>query len=74
MPSQSQTSGATRACMDGGAAREQANLLRYALMMRGQLRSGEALPLAYIGVALTETVMHEVGHTLGLRHNFKASR
>src|SRR5262249_7254410 len=26
-----------------------------------------------IGQAIKETVMHEVGHTLGLRHNFKAS-
>jgi len=27
----------------------------------------------YLGQALKEIVMHEVGHTLGLRHNFKAS-
>ncbi len=27
----------------------------------------------YLGQAIKETVMHEVGHTLGLRHNFKAS-
>jgi hypothetical protein len=28
---------------------------------------------AYIGQALKALVMHEVGHTLGLRHNFKGS-
>jgi hypothetical protein len=31
------------------------------------------LPMWYIGEALKDLVMHEVGHTLGLRHNFKAS-
>ncbi|MEK6674705.1 MAG: zinc-dependent metalloprotease [Planctomycetota bacterium] len=31
------------------------------------------LPEEFIGQAIKETVMHEVGHTLGLRHNFKAS-
>ena len=31
------------------------------------------LPDEFIHQALKEVVMHEVGHTLGLRHNFKAS-
>jgi hypothetical protein len=31
------------------------------------------LPEAFLGQMLKETVTHEVGHTLGLRHNFKAS-
>ena len=31
------------------------------------------LPEEYLRDALKEVVMHEVGHTLGLRHNFKAS-
>ena len=31
------------------------------------------LPEEYLYQALKEVVMHEVGHTLGLRHNFKAS-
>ena len=36
--------------------------------------SGPAvLPEEFIGQAIKETVMHEVGHSLGLRHNFKAS-
>lgn len=35
--------------------------------------SGKKLPERVIGMALKETVSHEVGHTLGLRHNFKAS-
>jgi hypothetical protein len=34
---------------------------------------GGKLPLEFIGQSVKETVMHEVGHTLGLRHNFVAS-
>jgi Met-zincin/Domain of unknown function (DUF5117) len=31
------------------------------------------LPEEFLGEVITEVVMHEVGHTLGLRHNFKGS-
>ncbi len=33
----------------------------------------DGLPEEFIGQVIKEIVMHEVGHTLGLRHNFKAS-
>ena len=33
----------------------------------------DGVPEEYLGGVLREIVMHEVGHTLGLRHNFKAS-
>jgi hypothetical protein len=33
----------------------------------------DGVPEEYLGGILREVVMHEVGHTLGLRHNFKAS-
>ncbi|MEE8143194.1 MAG: zinc-dependent metalloprotease, partial [Planctomycetota bacterium] len=33
----------------------------------------EDAPDEYIGPVIREVVMHEIGHTLGLRHNFKAS-
>ena len=36
-------------------------------------KAENGLPFWYIGSALKDLVMHEVGHTLGLRHNFKAS-
>ncbi len=34
---------------------------------------GKPVPEEFIMQGLKEVVMHEVGHTLGLRHNFKAS-
>lgn len=37
------------------------------------LKDGEKIPEELLLQAIKETVMHEVGHTLGLRHNFKAS-
>ena len=32
------------------------------------------MPEWFVGPLLADLVAHEVGHTLGLRHNFKASR
>lgn len=39
----------------------------------GVMEKRAELPEEYLNQALQEVVMHEVGHTLGLRHNFKAS-
>jgi hypothetical protein len=33
----------------------------------------DELPEEFVGQAIKEIVMHEVGHSIGLRHNFKAS-
>ncbi len=33
----------------------------------------DGVPESFIGPLLKDVIMHEVGHTLGLRHNFKAS-
>jgi hypothetical protein len=43
------------------------------LAARGLATPKGELPEEFIAQALKEVVMHEVGHTLGLRHNFKAS-
>lgn len=43
------------------------------LQARGVMKDGGEIPEEFIGQALKALIMHEVGHTLGLRHNFKAS-
>src|SRR5262249_8452932 len=48
-------------------------LAAMALYAANALKPGEKVPEELVGQAIKETVMHEVGHTLGLRHNFKAS-
>jgi hypothetical protein len=35
--------------------------------------TGRKIPERLVGEVIKETISHEVGHTLGLRHNFKAS-
>ncbi len=44
-----------------------------AFMAQGLTAKRGELPEEFLHQALKEVVMHEVGHTLGLRHNFKAS-
>ncbi len=44
-----------------------------ALMANGVIDKRGELPEEFVQQALKEVVMHEVGHTIGLRHNFKAS-
>lgn len=48
-------------------------LLRANLAASGAIPPGAPVPREYIGQALKELVMHEVGHTLGLRHNFRGT-
>ena len=59
--------------------------MRFAALALGMLADAEKdkekekkdkepkLPEEFLGQAIKEVVMHEVGHSLGLRHNFKAS-
>jgi hypothetical protein len=48
-------------------------LLRATLAANGIIAAGAPVPREFIGQALKELVMHEVGHTLGLRHNFRGT-
>ena len=43
------------------------------MSIRADLKPGDKIPDEMIQQAVKDVVMHEVGHTLGLRHNFKAS-
>jgi len=55
-------------CMGLGA-----EMMRLSMLINGIMEAGEEVPMEYIGAALTFVAAHEVGHTLGLRHNFKSS-
>jgi hypothetical protein len=47
--------------------------LHLALLAGGMAEPGMGVPDEYLGEAVRWVVCHEVGHTLGLRHNFKSS-
>lgn len=54
-------------------ALEQASFSFELLAARGQLVRDSAAARNFVDAAIKEVVMHEVGHALGLRHNFRAS-
>ena len=55
------------------SAREAAAGLTYALATVNTLEEKDALTKKYVNEYLVELVAHEIGHTLGFLHNFKAS-
>lgn len=57
-------------CAHAEGMAQQLSLMNAAMMATA---SGKKIPEHLIGQAIAEVVAHEVGHTLGLRHNFKAS-
>lgn len=64
---------ARRACLAEKGKAHQIGVQQALLTARGTLEPGAPLPDDYLGDAIRDLVLHEVGHTLGLRHNFKAS-
>jgi Met-zincin/Domain of unknown function (DUF5117)/Domain of unknown function (DUF5118) len=64
--------GETRLCSFAEGMRRQGTLSRALLGARGAGTNG-ASTTRYIGQALKALIMHEIGHTLGLRHNFRGS-
>jgi len=59
-------------CNYANEAAREANFGYQMLSMRGTL-AGTAAEERYVQEFLTHVTAHEVGHTLGLRHNFRAS-
>lgn len=60
-------------CQCGAHMKYELGMAAMALAGRGLLKPGDKVPEELIQQAIKEVTMHEVGHTLGLRHNFKAS-
>lgn len=65
--------GADDACNFAYDALEQASFAFELMASRGQLVRDSAAARSFVETAIKKVVMHEVGHALGLRHNFKAS-
>lgn len=63
----------TGACQCAGHKRSELAFALYHLAAAIGTRDGNKLPDELVRQAVKEVTMHEVGHTLGLRHNFKAS-
>ena len=55
------------------SAQEAAFGLSYLLSAAGDLADKDSLTKEYVHAYVVELIAHEIGHTLGLRHNFKAS-
>jgi hypothetical protein len=62
-----------RRCDAEAGAADGAALMHVALLMDGAMPPGSPVPEEYMKQAIVWVTMHEVGHTLGLRHNFRSS-
>ena len=61
-------------CQHGALAAEQLSLALDVLEARGAIAPDSPEAEDFVRQYLTDTTLHEVGHTLGLRHNFRSSR
>ncbi len=63
----------SRLCRYGEGMTRSGALASAVMAARGEIPAGAEASRLYVGQALKALVMHEVGHTLGLRHNFRGS-
>jgi hypothetical protein len=63
-----------RLCQYGTLAAEQLGYALDLLEARGELTPDSPAAQAFVLDYIRDAIMHEVGHALGLRHNFRASR
>ncbi len=64
---------AERFCMAEIGKAQQLGVQHATLLGLGVLAAGSEMSEEYLGDAIRDLILHEVGHTLGLRHNFKGS-
>jgi len=62
-----------RMCMAQNGLADGGALLRMSLLMNGAIPPGSPVPDEFLGYAIVWMTMHEVGHSLGLFHNFRSS-
>ncbi len=61
-------------CVHGALAAEQLGYALDVLEARGQLDPDGPIARQFVQDYVKDSIMHEMGHALGLRHNFRASR
>ncbi len=61
-------------CQHASLAAEQLGYAMDVLQARGELDPDSPMAQQFVLDYVKEAIMHEVGHALGLRHNFRASR
>ena len=61
-------------CMHGELAAEQLGYALDVMEARGELDPDSPMAQQFVQDYVKDAIMHEVGHALGLRHNFRASR
>ncbi|HEY0672237.1 MAG TPA: zinc-dependent metalloprotease [Longimicrobiales bacterium] len=61
------------ACFNQVGKRAQMALQHTAMVAMGLIDANDPMPEQFLGDALRDLIMHEIGHTLGLRHNFRGS-
>lgn len=61
-------------CMHGALAAEQLGYALDVMEAQGELDPDGPVARQFVQDYVKESIMHEVGHALGLRHNFRASR